>query len=71
MTWKTIQEWNDGGRFVKKGEKCKLRDPDGKPLFNKTQTKKSSYNRWDSDYFGNGVDYDYDNHEYGECMYGN
>lgn len=75
MTWKTMQEWNEKGRYIAKGQKCKLRDPDGNCLWSKEQTKKSKGKEWDdweeNDYNSFGVDYDYDyNHAYGEHMYG-
>lgn len=73
MTWKTMQEWNEKGRYITKGQKCKLRDPDGNCLWSKEQTKKGR--EWTDreyvDYENFGADYDYDsNHDYGEYMYG-
>lgn len=71
--WRTMQEWNTRGRYISKGEKCKLRDPDGNCLWSKDQTSKSKQKDWDLDTgnFHGGVDYDYDgDHSYGEYMYG-
>lgn len=41
MVWRTMEEWNDRGRFISRGEKCLLRDPDGNCLWNKDQTSKT------------------------------
>lgn len=53
MVWRTMEEWNSRDRYIKKGQKCLLRDPDGNCLWNKGQTKRgrerpfpSDYDRW-------------------------
>ena len=70
MTWRTMKQWNKRGKYITKGEKCRLRDPDGVCLWHKDQVENSinrtytDYERYEQD---EQVDYDYDDPMAWEC----
>jgi len=37
--WMTLEAWNEEGMKITKGSKCKLKSPDGLPLFNEEQVE--------------------------------
>ncbi len=42
--YKTFKQWNDAGRFVKKGEKSHKKSPEGTPMFARSQTETALIN---------------------------
>lgn len=61
---KTLAEWNDRGRLVKKGSKAKGFNFYGKALFSKKQTEEGF-----EEYQDNEVDYDIIDGDYDELDY--
>lgn len=64
--FRSFMSWKRRGRSVKKGEKCLMRDKDGTPLFEYSQTCKPDYARINASYYSRPILTNYSYHSANE-----